>query len=79
MARSAAIDRSPPRAARAGLGLALAFVGLLVGCSLFDTEPDDPPEKWQEDKWGPVVPHETFPADCKLCHVTGSWSELGDE
>ncbi len=25
---------------------------------------------------GPVVPHETFPADCQLCHVAKDWQTL---
>lgn len=32
-----------------------------------------------EEWWaghGPVVPHETFPGDCSLCHTTSSWTEL---
>lgn len=33
----------------------------------------------QHDWWderGLVVPHASFPADCRLCHVEGKWSEL---
>jgi hypothetical protein len=26
--------------------------------------------------WGPVLPHETFPADCSLCHVGEGWQGL---
>ena len=25
---------------------------------------------------GPVIPHDSFPADCNLCHVGDSWQEL---
>lgn len=25
---------------------------------------------------GPVLPHDSFPADCSLCHVGASWNEL---
>ncbi|MBL8802043.1 MAG: hypothetical protein JNN27_08615 [Planctomycetes bacterium] len=28
---------------------------------------------------GPVLPHDTFPADCSLCHVGESWTELVDD
>jgi hypothetical protein len=28
---------------------------------------------------GPVVPHDTFPADCSLCHAGGDWSTLRDD
>jgi len=30
---------------------------------------------WRADL-GPVVPHDTFPADCALCHEGGSWSKI---
>lgn len=26
--------------------------------------------------FGPVLPHETFPGDCQLCHAGGDWSSL---
>ncbi|MEM8882744.1 MAG: hypothetical protein AAGD14_01590 [Planctomycetota bacterium] len=25
---------------------------------------------------GPVIPHDTFPADCSLCHIGNKWNEL---
>jgi len=28
---------------------------------------------------GPVLPHDTFPTDCKLCHVGSGWNELVDD
>ncbi len=28
---------------------------------------------------GPVLPHDTFPTDCKLCHVGAGWNKLVDE
>lgn len=27
-------------------------------------------------KWGPLVPHKSFPADCGLCHVPDRWDVL---
>ena len=32
-------------------------------------------EEWRESR-GPVVPHDTFPSDCTLCHAKGSWHEI---
>lgn len=32
---------------------------------------------WQER--GLVIPHATFPADCRLCHLEGDWSKLRDD
>jgi hypothetical protein len=41
------------------------------------------PDRAQLHRWwagfGLVVPHETFPADCKTCHVGASWDELVDD
>ncbi len=28
---------------------------------------------------GPVLPHDTFPSDCKLCHVGEKWDTLRDD
>lgn len=28
---------------------------------------------------GPVLPHDTFPADCRLCHVGDDWNTLRDD
>jgi hypothetical protein len=33
------------------------------------------PGGWWEGR-GPVVPHETFPADCSLCHTGDGWNQL---
>ena len=34
-----------------------------------------PRQGWNSDH-GPVVPHDSFPADCTLCHVGGNWHTL---
>ena len=38
------------------------------------------PGNAQRHRWwsglGPVLPHDTFPADCKLCHVGTTWDTL---
>lgn len=33
------------------------------------------PNAWDAQR-GPVIPHDTFPADCALCHLSTSWHEL---
>ena len=38
-----------------------------------------PPRQGWSKGWGPVVPHEKFPADCSLCHLPDSWDKLRDE
>lgn len=37
--------------------------------------PDHERHEWWEGL-GPVVPHETFPADCQLCHLGDNWQSL---
>ncbi|MCA8959045.1 MAG: hypothetical protein KDC38_00970, partial [Planctomycetes bacterium] len=53
--------------------LAIAFVAFLlalVSCVSFRG-----PQSWPID-YGPVIPHDTFPADCSTCHVSSSWHEI---
>jgi hypothetical protein len=52
-----------PKLFSAGLLAALAAAALL-NCRL-----DAPRQGWSS-RWGPPVPHETFPGDCGICHVT---------
>ncbi|MBL8861657.1 MAG: hypothetical protein JNK02_06555 [Planctomycetes bacterium] len=35
-------------------------------------------QAWRKAR-GPVVPHDTFPRDCSLCHVGSSWNEIRDD
>jgi hypothetical protein len=37
-----------------------------------------PANQWREER-GPVVPHDSFPADCSLCHEGGTWSVIRDD
>jgi len=37
-----------------------------------------PVHGWWEER-GPVIPHDTFPANCSLCHVGGDWTTLRDD
>ncbi len=32
-------------------------------------------EEWRESR-GPVVPHDSFPSDCTICHEKGSWHQI---
>jgi hypothetical protein len=34
------------------------------------------PRQGWDPAFGPVVPHDTFPADCSLCHAAGDWHTL---
>ncbi len=50
----------------------LAFAAFLVwvACDSFV-----PVQGWDE-KLGPVIPHDTFPADCSLCHQGSDWHSV---
>src|SRR5690606_5304018 len=37
-----------------------------------------PRQQWQKER-GPVVPHDTFPRDCSLCHEGSSWHAIRDD
>ncbi|MGD9790191.1 MAG: cytochrome c3 family protein [Phycisphaerales bacterium] len=37
------------------------------------------PRKGWNKSYGPVVPHDTFPADCSLCHEGGTWNKIKDD
>jgi hypothetical protein len=55
------------------VGLLLVW-GISVGCQLIV-----PQEGWNKKKWGPLVPHATFPGDCGLCHLPERWDKLKEE
>lgn len=59
------------RAVLAGL---LSFVAVVAACAVL--KPKAKPQEWDEEAWGPLVPHKTFPADCSLCHVPDRWDVL---
>jgi len=47
----------------------IALVGIVACANIV------PRKGWRPDL-GPVVPHDTFPADCALCHEGGSWTRI---
>lgn len=44
-----------------------------ASCARFEVR-----EGW-DDNSGPVIPHDTFPADCTLCHTGTDWVTLRDD
>ncbi len=63
------------RAQRRGTILAIAL--LLVwaagpSCVTFELQQ----ERWNDDAFGPLVPHDTFPGDCSICHLPDRWDVL---
>lgn len=61
------------------LAASTALLGFgMTACFLYRTPASDTKvrrEEWRESR-GPVVPHDTFPSDCTLCHEKGSWHEI---
>jgi len=37
-----------------------------------------PRHSWSR-RWGPAVPHQTFPADCGICHASEDWKVLRED
>lgn len=56
------------------LSLSGALIALIAACVATG------PEAVKQHLWwsglGPVLPHDTFPADCALCHVGNDWQTL---
>ncbi|HPF15017.1 MAG TPA: hypothetical protein PLJ12_12165, partial [Planctomycetota bacterium] len=61
---------------RRGITGLVLFV-FAIACATQDTrDPKESPANNWWDGYGPVVPHESFPADCTLCHLEGDWHTL---
>lgn len=43
--------------------------------SVVNRNRDRRPQGWDRQR-GPTVPHDTFPADCSLCHISENWHTL---
>lgn len=74
-------ERSTP-APRGGIcwhyPILILILGSAMASCLLRASPGDQktkPQEWRESR-GPVVPHDSFPRDCTLCHVKGSWHEI---
>lgn len=52
--------------------LALVLVTSLVACTTLFSRPR---QGW-DPSFGPVVPHDKFPADCSLCHTGKDWHTI---
>lgn len=53
-------------------GLILSYL-LLANCDTII-----PRHSWSRE-WGPMVPHDTFPGDCGICHVSDRWDVLRED
>ena len=50
----------------------------LLAAACFTLPPRASQHSWRPDL-GPVLPHDTFPAQCELCHVPDNWQRLRDD
>jgi hypothetical protein len=71
-----AASTSPGRRPRALL-LAVALGSLAAACALTGQRSASAHLWWSG--YGPVLPHDTFPADCRLCHEGGDWQTMRDD
>ncbi|MCP5022383.1 MAG: hypothetical protein GY930_11480 [bacterium] len=42
------------------------------------SEPDLPPQGWWQER-GSVMPHDSFPTDCTLCHIGSDWHTIRED
>jgi hypothetical protein len=70
---------SPRTTDRLRLRFSLAVIGayLTLAC-IMNVAPSVGVQHWWEER-GPVVPHDSFPLDCRECHVEGSWHEIRED
>jgi hypothetical protein len=50
----------------------------MMAMVLVNCRQNGPRHGWNK-KWGPLVPHRSFPGDCGLCHVPDRWDVLRDD
>ncbi len=48
---------------------------LVVSCL---SDPDVPAQGWWDER-GSVMPHDSFPADCTLCHIGSDWHTIRED
>lgn len=68
---------SPARRRASLLALAAALASAVLACVLPGGTPG-PVQTWWKSR-GPVVPHDSFPADCALCHEGEGWNSIRDD
>jgi hypothetical protein len=61
------------------MGSHILLLAVCLALALVNCRSDGPRQGWNKKKWGPVVPHHRFPADCGICHVPDRWDVLRDD
>ncbi len=67
------------RRSRRLTGSHILLPAVFLALALVNCRSEGPQQGWNKKKWGPVVPHHRFPADCGLCHVPNRWDVLRDD
>jgi hypothetical protein len=57
----------------------ILLLAVCLALALVNCRSEGPRQGWNKKKWGPVVPHHRFPADCGICHVPDRWDALRDD
>ncbi len=70
-------QRGSARAARLCAALVAIAVLVAYGCALVQSNVAS--NEWDADRWGPLVPHKSFPGDCSVCHRSDGWDQLRDD
>ena len=60
---------------RTTIGLALALALLIAAACVTQATGSGSLHRWWSG-YGPVLPHDEFPANCNLCHVGNRWDKL---
>jgi hypothetical protein len=71
--RAQTVQEGPPTR-RHWASLAAVLVLFALSCAVASQRSGAPHSWWSER--GPVVPHESFPADCSLCHEGEGWRSI---
>lgn len=59
------------------LAIGALLCSLVLGCAS-SRRGDGELHRWWSGL-GPVIPHDSFPADCRLCHVGDTWNVLAED
>jgi len=67
------------RTRRRALVVCIGYAVMALACTFAPVKSTIAPvQGWRQDR-GPVVPHDKFPADCRLCHTGSGWSTIKDD
>ena len=70
-------SNAPKKTPASCVALIAAGIALVAACVI------QPPGAARQHRWwvglGQVLPHDTFPGDCQLCHVGEEWRTLRDD